>query len=212
MVNTMANLIEQLVQQGYLKTPSIIEAFYRIKRKDFVLPEFQSEAEANYPLPISFGQTVSQPLTVAFMLELLQPQKEDKVLDIGSGSGWTTSLLAEIVGEKGKVVGLEIIQELRDFGENNTKKYNFVASGRAVFICADGSKGLPDEAPFDKIQVAAAAAKIPPALLDQLKIGGRLVIPVGLETQDIVLVEKLGEKKYREKKYPGFVFVPLVTK
>jgi len=208
----MTSLIEQLIKDGYLKTPEIIEAFKKIKREDFILPEFKEEAEANYPLPIGYGQTISQPLTVAFMLELLQPKKGDKILDIGSGSGWTTALLAEIVGEEGKVFGVEIISELKCFGEENTKKYNFVKSGRAVFVCGDGSKGLPQESPFDKIHVAAAAAKIPPALLNQLKIGGRLVIPVGIESQDMILVEKIGEKKYKEKKFPGFLFVPLVTK
>jgi protein-L-isoaspartate(D-aspartate) O-methyltransferase len=146
------------------------------------------------------------------MLELLQPKKGDKVLDIGSGSGWTTALLAEIVGENGKVFGIEIIPELKEFGEENTKKYNFVESKRAIFICGDGSKGLKDEAPFDKIHVGAAAAEIPKALLEQLKIGGRMVIPVGVEVQDMVLIEKISEKEYKEERYPGFLFVPLITK
>jgi len=208
----MSNLIKQLIKDGYLKTPEIINAFYKIKREDFVLPQFKEEAEANYPLPIGYNQTISQPLTVAFMLELLQPKKGDKVLDIGSGSGWTTALLAEIVGENGKVFGIEIIPELKEFGEENTKKYNFVESKRAIFICGDGSKGLKDEAPFDKIHVGAAAAEIPKALLEQLKIGGRMVIPVGVEVQDMVLIEKISEKEYKEERYPGFLFVPLITK
>lgn len=206
----MVNLIKQLISDGYLKTPKIIEAFKKIKRDDFLLPEFKEEAEANYPLPIGYGQTISQPLTVAFMLELLQPKKSDKILDIGSGSGWTTALLAYIVGD-GKIIAIDIIPELVEFGRNNVAKYNFVEKGVVEFICGDGSKGLPKEAPFDKIHVAAAAAKIPEALLNQLKIGGRLVIPVGIESQDMVLIEKIGEKKYKEQKFPGFLFVPLVT-
>lgn len=204
-------LIDQLIKEGYLKTPEIIEAFRKIKRKDFVGETAKEEAEANYPLEIGFGQTISQPLTVAFMIELCQPKKGDRVLDIGSGSGWTTALFAEIVGPKGKVYGVERIAELKEFGENNAKKYDFVSSGRAIFICADGSKGLPEYAPYDIIHVGAAAAKIPQELLEQLVVGGRLVIPEGTETQEMVLIEKTGPNEYKEKRFPGFVFVPLIT-
>lgn len=204
-------LIDQLIKEGYLKTSQIIEAFKKIKRQDFVIEKTKEEAEANYPLEIGFGQTISQPLTVAFMIELCQPKKGDRVLDIGSGSGWTTALFAEIVGPEGKVYGIERIAELKDFGENNTKKYNFVHSGRAVFVCADGSKGLKEFAPYNVIHVGAAAAKIPRELLEQLVVGGHLVIPEGTETQEIVLIEKTGPNEYKEQRFPGFVFVPLIT-
>ncbi|MCD6283661.1 protein-L-isoaspartate O-methyltransferase, partial [bacterium] len=96
----METLIQQLISEGYLKTPEIIKAFREIDRKDFVPSYLKKEAYINAPLPIGFGQTISQPLTVAFMLELLQPKRGDKILDIGSGSGWTTALLAYIVGQK----------------------------------------------------------------------------------------------------------------
>lgn len=203
-------LIQQLIDQGYLKTPRIITAFQKIKRRDFVLPELVNEAEGDYPLSIGYGQTISQPATVAFMLEQLQPQPGDKVLDIGSGSGWTTALLAEIVGPEGKVYGIERIAELKEFGENNTRKYNFVESGRAVFIVGDGSKGLAKFAPFDKIHVGAAAVKIPPDLLNQLVIGGRMIIPIGIDWQEMVVIDRKGPNDYQEKRFPGFVFVPLV--
>jgi protein-L-isoaspartate(D-aspartate) O-methyltransferase len=206
------DLIDQLINDGYLKTPEIISAFRKIKRKDFVLPEFVEEAEKNYPLEIGFGQTISQPLTTALMIELVQPKKGEKVLDIGSGSGWTAALFAEIVGEEGKVYGIERILELKEFGENNIKKYNFIASGRVVLIWGDGSKGLPEYAPYDIIHVGAAALKIPDAFLKQLAIGGRLIIPEGKDVQDLVLIKKISENKYKEKRLPGFVFVPLITK
>ena len=205
------NLIDQLIKEGYLKTPEIIEAFKKIKREDFVLPSKKEEAEANYPLEIGFGQTISQPLTVAFMIELSQPKKGDRVLDIGSGSGWTTALFAEIVGPEGKVYGIERIAELKEFGENNVKKYDFVSSGRAIFVCGDGSKGLPEYAPYDIIHVGAAAAKIPKILLEQLVVGGRLVIPEGTESQEIVLIKKISPNQYEEQRFPGFVFVPLIA-
>lgn len=204
-------LIDQLVERKFLKTPQIIKAFQKIKREDFVLSSYKDQSENNAPLDIGFGQTISQPLTVAFMFELCQPKEGDKILDIGSGSGWTTALFAEIVGDGGKVYGIERIAELKEYGENNAEKYKLVSAGRAVFVCGDGSRGLPEYAPYNVIHVGAAVASIPPELLKQLTIGGHLVMPVGLDTQDMILIEKTGPDKYQEKKFPGFVFVPLIT-
>jgi len=206
--NSCQSLINHLIETGYLKTPSIIEAFKKIDRADFVPENLKNDAYLNVPLPIGFGQTISQPLTVAFMFELLQPNLGDKVLDIGSGSGWTTALLAEIVGDKGKVYAIERIPELCEFGKNNVAKYNFIEKGRAEFICADGTKGLSDKAPFDKIIAAASAQKIPQAWKDQLKINGRLVTPV---EGSIWLLIKKDKEKFEESEYPGFAFVPLIS-
>lgn len=207
----MSVLIQQLIDQGQLKTKRIIQAFKKIKRRDFVLKELQGEAEENYALSIGHGGTISQPLTVVFMIELLDPQPGQKILDIGSGSGWVTALLAEIVGENGQVFALERIPELKKFGEKNTSKYNFVSSGRAIFITGDGYKGLPDKVPFDRIHVAAAVDNIPEELLKQLTIGGKLVIPEGVGLQDIVLIERIAENEYKRKSFSGFVFVPLIS-
>ncbi len=208
----MSSLIDELIQSNYLKSPEIINAFRKIKREDFLLPGDEDQAEVNAPLSIGFSQTISQPLTVAFMLELLQAKPGDKVLDVGSGSGWTCALLAEIVGESGKVYGIERIRELKEFAKKNIKKYNFIDKGIAQIFCSDGYKGLPEFAPFDKIIVAAAAEETPKKLLKQLKVGGRMVLPVGrqYESQDIVVIDKVGEDKFEEKRFPGFVFVPLV--
>lgn len=206
------DLVDDLIENRYLKTTGIISAFKKIKRADFVLPEYINEAEVNAPLPIGYGQTISQPLTVAFMLELLKPKKGDKILDVGSGSGWTCALLAHIVGENGKIFGVERIIELRNFAEKNVSKYNFIKKGIVQIFCSDGYKGISGSAPFDKIIVAAAASEIPKELLSQLKIKGRLVMPIGHErsSQDIVAVDKITKDEYDVKKYPGFVFVPLV--
>lgn len=202
----MKQLIENLIRSGYLKTPEIISAFYKIDRADFISEKLKTEAYANMPLPIGYGQTISQPLTVAFMLELLQPAKDDRILDVGSGSGWQSSLLAHIVGEKGKVFAIERISELSELGKNNSKKYGFK---NLEFIVGDGSAGYEKEAPYDKIIVAAAASeKIPSALKKQLKVGGRLVIPA---QNSIWLVVKRKEDEYAEKEFPGFVFVPLIS-
>jgi len=232
------SLIDLLIEENWLKTPRIIEAFKKIKRVDFLPKGMEDLAELNEALPIGYGQTISQPLVVAFMLEQLEPKEGEKILDIGSGSGWTTALLAQIVSQKGisnfqfpiskqkgKVIAIEVIPELKEFGEKNVAKYDFVKSGIVEFICADGSKGYQKEAPFDKILASASAEKLPSAWQEQLKIGGRIVTPIG---SSVWLFVKKSEKKgdepsvhlhsalkgfvFEEIEYPGFAFVPLITK
>ncbi len=204
----MSDLIARLKADGVLKTPAIIKAFETVDRLGFVVPEFRGDAGLNEPLPIGYGQTISQPFTVAFMLELLQPQPGQRVLDVGAGSGWNAALLAELVGPSGKVVAVERIPQLKRFGEENLKTAGYAA---VEVVRADGSQGLPAQAPFDRIHVAAAAGQVPPALVEQLAVGGVLVVPVGDYVQDIVRVEKLARGQYREQRFPGFQFVPLVT-
>jgi protein-L-isoaspartate(D-aspartate) O-methyltransferase len=203
-------LIDNLIKYKWLKTPKIIEAFREIKRKDFMSEDIQNFSELDQAMPIGYSQTISQPLVVAFMLELLKPEAGDKILDIGSGSGWTSALLAQCVGIKGKVIAVEIIPELKEFGEKNVKKYNFIEKGIVEFICVNGTKGYQKKAPFDKILCSAAAKKeIPQAWKEQLKIGGRIVSSVD---NSIWLFVKESEIKFQETEYPGFVFVPLVEK
>ncbi len=224
-------LIDDLIKQGWLKTPKIIQAFQKIKRIDFMPEKIKDLAVLNQALPIGYEQTISQPLVVAFMLEQLQPKPENKILDIGSGSGWTTALLAHIVSQKvnlkskitnpkqiqnsklktqkSKIIAIEIIPELKKFGEKNISKYNFVKKKIVKCVCADGSKGYKEGAPFDKILVSASAEAIPKIWKEQLKIGGRMVVPVG---SSIWLFIKKNEKEFLEYKYSGFAFVPLVKK
>ena len=210
------SLIDSLIQEGWLKTPEIIEAFFEIKRADFMPKDMKNLAELNEAVPIGYGQTISQPLVVAFMIEQLQPQAGEKILDVGSGSGWTTALLAHIVGKKpaspsggGKVIAIELVPELKEFGEKNVAKYNFIKKGIAEFICTDASKGYEKEAPFDKILASASASKMPQAWREQLKVGGRIVCPV---RSSIWVFIKKSEKEFEEIEHPGFVFVPLIQK
>lgn len=223
-------LVGSLIKEGWLKTQAIIDAFKKIKRADFLQSselaagpeEIQEIAEYDSALSIGCNQTISQPLTVAFMMELLQPEEGDKILDIGSGSGWTTALLSEIVsnGKKnrdGKVIGIEILPELVEFGTQNVSKYNFVKDGIAEIILGNGSKGYSSHAPYDKILCSAALYhKVPDEWFSQLKIGGAMVYP---KEESIFKIKKLSDrcclsqavkdKDFIKEEYPGFVFVPL---
>jgi protein-L-isoaspartate(D-aspartate) O-methyltransferase len=216
------DLIDSLIREGWLKNPRIIEAFRQIKRVDFLPEDIKELAELNEALPIGFGQTISQPLVVAFMIELLEPNLGEKILDVGSGSGWTSALLAFIVSGglnskfkmqnaklKGRVIAIDIIPELVEFGKKNVAKYNFIEKGIVEFICADGSKGYQKEAQFDKILASASARELPNAWKEQLKVGGRIVTPIGTS---IWIFVKKSENEFEETEYPGFAFVPLITK
>jgi len=191
-----------------LKTPSIIDAFEKVDRKDFVTEELKDKAYLNTPLPIGYGQTISQPLTVAFMLELLQPEKGNRVLEIGSGSGWQTALLAHIVSGGGKVFAAELIPELMAFGRKNVAKYDFIKKGIVEFHSFNAVKGFPEKAPFDRIISAASGMELPAAWKEQLKVGGRIVAPV---KDAIHLLIKKSETEFEESIYPGFAFVPLIS-
>jgi len=207
-------LIQKLQNSGVLKTPRIIEAFQKIDRKYFVNKDNLLRAYQDHPISIGYGATISQPTTVAIILELLNPQEGEKILDIGSGSAWSTALLAYIVGQEGKVWGVEIVPELVELGRENLKKYNFSALGESAsggenikILSADKNiVGLPQKAPFDKILVSASAGQLPQELIDQLKSGGRLVIPI---KNSIWKIDKKINGKIEKEEFLGFVFVPL---
>lgn len=204
----MQELVDDLINQGYLKTPRIISAFRAVDRMNFVLDEIKDQAYLNHALPIGWGQTISQPLTVAFMLELLNPTEGSKILDIGFGSGWQAALLSEIIGKKGKIIAVEYVADVFEFGKKNLEKTGYLKKNVEVF-CDDSSCGFPKFAPYDFIIGAAAAPKIPEELIKELKVGGRLVLPVGGFLQKIILAEKESEDETNYKDFPGFVFVPM---
>ena len=204
MYQRLSDLIDHLIEEGALRTPRIIEAFRRVDRADFVLPEYASHAYADTALPIGHGQTISQPYTVALMLELLAPHEGERILDVGSGSGWTTALLAEIVGPEGAVYGVELVPELVAFGQENIAAYGFA---NASITQATDVLGLPAHAPYDNILVSAADTHVPEQLVAQLKEGGTMVLPVG---SAIVRVYKTPEGAVEEERHEGFAFVPLL--
>ncbi len=203
-MRSMNELIEHMKNYGVLKTPIIQKAFEKIDRKYFVDDFLREKQYEDRPLPIGEGQTISQPSTVAFMLELLEPKKGDKILDIGSGSGWTTALLCFIVGEEGSVLGLERVDRLVEMGKKNLAKFGFKTNCKIEK--AKPTLGIKGEK-FDKILVSAAADEIPYELFDQLKENGILVIPI---KDSIYRFTKDSKGEIKGEKYYGFRFVPLI--
>ncbi|MBI4117456.1 MAG: protein-L-isoaspartate O-methyltransferase [Parcubacteria group bacterium] len=201
----MANqeLVEKLISDKTLQTRWIIKAFRAVDRKDFVFPEDKGRAYEDWPLSIGYGATISQPTTVAVMLEKLQAGPGNRILEIGTGSGYLTALLAWITGKRGKVFSIEYIPELKGLAEFNLGKYNFRNAG--LFV-GDGKAGLEDYAPFDRIISSASGNEIPENWKNQLKTGGRIVAPVG---ENLVVLDKASKRRFKETEYRGFIFVPL---
>lgn len=190
------------------KNPAVKRAFEAVDRKDFIADDYKIEAYEDYALPTIEGQTTTQPTTVAFMLELLDAQEGDIVLDIGSGSGWVTALLGHMVGEEGKVIGLEIKPSLVDIGKENIRKYPDL---NIEIRQAEKETGLYKEAPYNRIISGATfptKEDLPIELLLQLAIGGVMVIPI---EETIIKFEKVSEDEIYETEFPGFTFVPYIV-
>ncbi len=199
-------LVSYLINNGTLKTKTIIDAFKKVDRKKFCTDEHKEAAYMDYSLPLFDGQTISQPSTVAIMTELLRPSRGDNVLEIGTGSGYQAAILAEIVNP-GKVYTIERIDGLVEYSKRNLKDYNNIE-----VIHGDGSQGLAEKAPFNCIISTAYAPKVPEPLKEQLEYGGRLVIPVGKKggPQEMVTIYK---KEGFEITTTGlFAFVPMIGK
>ncbi len=202
----MKKLVEKLKKNEFFDK-SLERAFLKIRRDDFLPEEVKDLAQEDKPLPIGSGQTNSQPSVVAFMLNKLDLKEGQKVLDIGFGSGWTTALLAELVGKEGRVVAIERIPELYEFGKKNIDKYDFLTKGRVEIICGDGFKGLPKKAPFDRILVSASLKDdIPDSWIEQLGDGSVLLVPI----QDSIYKYTKKEGRISRTKFFGFSFVPLI--
>jgi len=200
----MDELTNTLVHNGTLHSEDIINAFRSIDRADFIPEDSRPFAHLDKPVHIGYQQTISQPTTVAFMLELLGAQWGEKILDIGSGSGWTTALLGNIVGPEGSVLGLERVEQLVTFGQENLTKYNLP---QARIERAGTTLGRSKEAPFDRILISAAARSFPEELLSQVREGGVIVLPVRNAIWRVVRIEH----QPSIEKFEGYVFVPLIS-
>jgi protein-L-isoaspartate(D-aspartate) O-methyltransferase len=198
-------LISELRSQG-ISDEEVLKAMSSVKRNLFTKGNPAEEAFGNYPLPIGHGQTISQPYTVAFMLEKLGIRKGMKVLEVGTGSGYNAAIISRLLGREGKIISMEIIPEL--YGDV-IQLFEGKDMENVVLICGDGSLGCPEEAPFDRIIVTAAAVKVPMPLIGQLADPGKMVIPVGHSfEQEMMLIEKKHGRVTRSS-LGNFVFVPL---
>ncbi len=184
---------------------NVLEAFEKIPREEFVLPEYRDDAYEDRPLPIPSGQTISQPTTVALMTEALDVEEGNIVLEVGAGSGYQAAILSKLVGS-GHVYTTEIIPELVEFAKKNLEKLGI---DNVTVVQADGSVGLPSYAPYDRIIVTAAAPSLPDKLVIQLKENGIIVIPVGsVYDQEMLKVVK-SDEGLKTTKLGNFMFVKL---
>ena len=197
-------MVEKQIRGRGVRHPGVLEAMETVERHCYVPEKMQSYAYEDSPVTIGMGQTISQPYMVAIMTECLDPRKEDRILEIGTGSGYQTAVLAEMVRE---VHSMERIPEL---AERATRILDLFGYKNVSIHQGDGSLGLEEEGPFDGILVTAGSPEVPDPLVEQLKIGGRLVIPVGdsyHQTLYQIVREAGGMKK---KSVTGCVFVPLI--
>jgi protein-L-isoaspartate(D-aspartate) O-methyltransferase len=200
-------MVKQQIERRGVKDPVVLKAMRTVKRHEFVPADQTNNAYEDRPLPIGYGQTISQPYLVAYMTEVIKPQPNFKVLEIGTGSGYQAAVLSAIVKE---VYTIEIITELSKSATEQLKKAN---CKNVQVKASDGYHGWKEHAPYDAIVVTAAAEHIPPPLIGQLKDGGKMVIPVGSSfmTQMLILVEKKKDSITTRNLLP-VAFVPLTRK
>lgn len=207
-------LIKRLKQGGYLETEAVERAFRKVPRGQFLRSAHRDAAYRDTPQPISHGQTISAPHMCVIMCEKLNLKEGLKVLEVGAGSGYHAALCAELVAPQGAsnpghVYTVEIVEPLIEFAKSNLKRAGYME--RVTLIHGDGAKGLPNEAPFDRVLVTAAAPSIPDPLIEQLDNGGLMLIPVGGRGffQELLQVRKDENGDITKRKWGGVAFVPL---
>jgi len=197
-------MAERQLRARGIRDERVLDAMARVPRHEFVRPGNRDEAYQDHPLPIGEGQTISQPFVVAAMLEALALRSKDVVLEVGTGSGYETAVLAELACT---VYSIERIASLADRARTVLAQLGYT---NVSVVHGDGSQGLPDAAPFDAIAVSAAAPQVPESLISQLRDGGRLVIPVGSSyAQELQLVRRIGDSS-TTLHLEGVRFVPLI--
>ena len=202
----LRNQLASILKQKGIHDENVLNAIRKSPRHLFIDSSFEDHAYQDKPFPIAAEQTISQPYTVAFQSQVLEIKEGDKVLEIGTGSGYQTAVLLELNAE---VYSIERQHELFKKTSLFLPKLGYKAR---KFIFGDGYKGFPEKAPYDKIIVTAGAPHVPKALLSQLKVGGRLLIPVGEKTQTMTLFIRKSPKEFEKHELGNFVFVPMLEK
>jgi len=193
---------EQIMQRGVLD-PYVLKAMEKVERHLFVPDSLWEDAYSDGPLPIGYGQTISQPYIVAFMTEAADLKRDDKVLEVGTGSGYQAAVLAEIARE---VYTIEIVEPLAESAEKRLKDLGY----QNIFVKhGDGYQGWVEHAPFDAIVVTAAPKEVPEELVKQLKVGGRMIVPIGSFYQELYRITKTEKGVHKEKLIP-VRFVPMI--
>lgn len=202
-MSTKEEMLEKQLKNRGISDSKVLKAMEEIDRSLFVPEEMKPHAYEDRPLPIGKNQTISQPYIVAYMAEKLQPKPTDKVLEVGTGCGYNAAVLSRLVSE---VYSVEIIEWLAELAKENLGKTDI---DNIQTRHGDGYSGWPEEAPFDAIMLTAAPPYIPEPLKKQLKIGGRLLAPVGKSSQKLVLLTRTGEESFEEKTLLLVSFVPM---
>jgi protein-L-isoaspartate(D-aspartate) O-methyltransferase len=197
-------MVQDQIEGRGVKDSRVLQALRNTPRHQFVPSQIEEYAYDDRPLPIGHGQTISQPYIVGLMTELLETRPEHKVLEIGTGSGYQAAVLSLLVQH---VFTIEIVPELAKSAKATLTRLGL---GNVSVIVGDGYKGLPEQAPFDRILLTAAPPEIPAALIEQLKPGGKLVAPVGTRYQELVVIDKLPDGRIRRRSSIPVMFVPMV--
>lgn len=208
MRNDFSSLREKMVEVQIagrgIKNAKVLDAMGKVPRHFFVPEELRDSAYVDGPLPIGAGQTISQPYIVAYMTEILELRGAERVLEVGTGSGYQTAVLAEIVKD---VFTIEVVATLSQRAQDVLKSLGYV---NIQFKIGDGTRGWKDFAPYEAIMVTAAPGSVPKVLQEQLQVGGRMIIPIGVDYQELVLVRR-EEKTFKETRLLPVRFVPLVS-
>lgn len=212
MLDERKELVKRLSEYGYIKSENVRHAMEKVPREEFLPEENRYYAYNDQPLPIGKGQTISAPHMVAMICEKLELEEGMKVLEIGTGFGYNAAVISEAMNKKGHVYSIERIDYLAKLAEENLKRTGY--NENVTVIIGDGTLGYGKEAPYDRVYGTASAPFVPEPLKKQLKVGGKLLIPVGEQAyfQDLICIVKESETEFKEKSLGGVAFVPMIGK